>query len=155
VLPRGADLHLGADASTARDGAGPALTTATLYEIRVPRRRFALIALACAVLFAAGCGDSGDSSDPGSSALGSPEVQTTARETDCTDWNEASVEEQRVIVDAIAEFEGGAPTGTQGRTLPDDEAFGLFDRACEQDYASAFKLYKLYVRAAAFQGAAP
>jgi hypothetical protein len=102
---------------------------------------------------ATGCGDSGDSSDPGSSALGSPDLQSTAREADCTDWDGASVEEQRVIVDSIAEFEGGAPTGTQGRTLPDDEAFGLFDRFCGQDYARAFKLYKLYVRAAAFQGA--
>ena len=109
----------------------------------------------CGVVLATGCGDSENSGDPRSSALGSTEVQITARETDCTDWNEASVEEQRVIVDAIAEFEGGAPTGTQGRTLPDDEAFGLFDRACEQDYASAFKLYKLYVRAAAFQSAQP
>jgi hypothetical protein len=71
------------------------------------------------------------------------------------DWNEASVEDQRVIVDSIAEFEGGAPTGTQGRTLPDEQAFELFDRACEQDYASAFKLYKVYVRAAAFQAAQP
>jgi hypothetical protein len=71
------------------------------------------------------------------------------------DWNEASVEDQRVIVDSIAEFEGGAPTGTQGRTLPDEQALELFDRACEEDYASAFKLYKVYVRAAAFQSAQP
>jgi hypothetical protein len=155
MLPRGADLHLGADAATARDGAGPALTTTRLYEIRAPHRRFALVALVCGVVFAAGCGDSEDSGDTGSSVLGSPDVQTTARETDCMDWNEASVEDQRAIVDSIAEFEGGAPTGTQGRTLPDDQAFDLFDRACEQSYASAFKLYKLYVRAAAFQSAQP
>lgn len=109
----------------------------------------------CAALLAVGCGDSDQASDPGSSALGSPDVQTTARETDCTDWKAVSVEEQQVIVESIAEFEGGAPTGTPGRTLPDDEAYDLFERFCEKDYASAFKLYKIYVRAAAFQGAQP
>jgi hypothetical protein len=113
------------------------------------------MALACGVALATGCGDSSDSSDPGSSALGSPDVQTTAREADCTDWNGASVEEQQVIVESIAQFEGGAPTGTPGRTLPDDQAFELFERACEQEYARAFKLYKLYARAAAFQAAEP
>ena len=53
-------------------------------------------------------------------------------------------------MDAIAEFEGGEPTGTRGRTLPEDEAYDLFERFCDKEYASAFKLYKLYVRAAAF-----
>jgi hypothetical protein len=108
-----------------------------------------------AAVLAAGCGDSEDASDSGSSALGSPEVQTTARETDCTDWNGATVEERQIIVEAIAEFEGGAPTGTPGRTLPDDEAYELFQRFCEKDYAIAFKLYKIYVRAAAFQPEQP
>jgi hypothetical protein len=107
------------------------------------------------MLVAAGCGDSDDSSDPGSSALGSPEVQTSAREADCNDWNGASIEERQIIVKSIAEFEGGAPTGTAGRTLPDDEAYDLFQRLCEKDYASAFKLYKIYVRAAAFQSVEP
>ena len=101
-------------------------------------------------MLVAGCGDSDDSSDPGSSALGSPELQTSAREADCAVWNRASVEEQQVIVESIAEFEGGGPTGTPGRTLPEDQAFDLFQRFCEKDYASAFKLYKIYVRAAAF-----
>ena len=87
--------------------------------------------------------------------MGSPEVQTSARETDCTDWNDATVEERQIIVESIAEFEGGAPTGTAGRTLPDDEAYEVFQRFCEKDYAAAFKLYKIYVRAAAFSGGSP
>jgi hypothetical protein len=114
------------------------------------------VVLACLVAaLAAGCGDSEDSADPGSSALGSSDLQTTAREADCTDWDDASVEERRVIVESIAEFEGGAPTGTPGRALPEDEAYDLFERLCEQEYASAFKLYKVYARAAAFQSAQP
>jgi hypothetical protein len=112
------------------------------------------VVVVCA-LVAAGCGDAEDGSDPGSSALGSPDVQTSAREADCADWNRASVEDRQVIVESIAEFEGGTPTGTVGRTLPDDEAYDVFERFCEKDYASAFKLYKIYVRAAAFQPAQP
>jgi hypothetical protein len=107
------------------------------------------------MLVAAGCGDSDTASDRGSSALGSPEVQTSARETDCMDWNDAAVEERQIIVESIAKFEGGAPTGTTGRTLPNDQAYEVFERFCEKDYAAAFKLYKIYVRAAAFAGESP
>lgn len=104
----------------------------------------------------AGCGgDSDEPADRDSAALGSPEVELTAREADCDAWDRASVEQRQMIVESIAEFEGGAPTGTVGRTLPDDEAYALFDRACAEDYARAFKLYKVYVRAAAFQNAEP
>ena len=134
-----AELHLGPDASPTDSVTGP---------------RLALL-IACIAALAVGCGDSDDASDSGSSALGSPEVQTTARETDCTDWNDATVEERQIIVESIAEFEGGAPTGTAGRALPDDQAYEVFQRFCEKDYASAFKLYKIYVRAAAFSGAEP
>ena len=120
------------------------------------RHRQVTVVLAClAAALAAGCGDSDDASDSGSSALGSPEVQTTAREADCTDWNDATVEERQIIVESIAKFEGGAPTGTAGRTLPNDQAYEVFQRFCEKDYAAAFKLYKIYVRAAAFAGESP
>jgi hypothetical protein len=114
-----------------------------------------LAGLLLTVIVGVGCGDSDDASDPGSSALGSPELQTSAREADCADWKAATAEEQQVIIDSVAEYEGGEPTGTRGRFLPEEKAYELFDRACEQDYASAFKLYKVYARAAAFQSASP
>ena len=106
----------------------------------------------CGALVAAGCGDDEDRSDPGSSAIGSPDVQTSARETDCADWNRASAEDRQVIVESIAEYEGGGTTGTTGRSLPTEQAYDVFDRFCDRDYATAFKLYKIYVRAAAFSG---
>ena len=133
---------MGGNSPAARHGGG-----------NVPK--VALLAVCAGAFLGAGCGDSDDASDSGSSALGSPDVQTTARETDCTDWNDATVEERQIIVESIAEFESGAPTGTTGRTLPEDEAYELFQRFCENDYASAFKLYKIYVRAAAFAGESP
>ena len=111
--------------------------------------------LACALLVGAGCGDDEDRTDPGSSAIGSPDVQTSAREADCADWNRASVSDQQVIVESIAEFQGGGPSGTVGRTMPTEQAYEVFERFCENDYASAFKLYKIYARAAAFTEPSP
>jgi hypothetical protein len=103
----------------------------------------------------AACGDSEDRADSGSSAVGSPDVRLTAREADCTDWNEASVEQRGVIVDSLAEFEGGPTTEGAGPTLPGDEAYDLFERTCADEAAGAFKLYKIYARAAVFQNAEP
>ena len=123
---------------------------AATLRLRSRARRWAPVALACGVLVAAGCGDDEDRGDPGSSALGSPDVQTSVRQADCDDWNRASVEDQQVIVESIAEFEGGGSTGTVGRTMPTEQAYEVFGRFCDEDYASAFKLYKIYVRAAAF-----
>ena len=39
--------------------------------------------------------------------------------------------------------------------LDDKRAYKLFDSLCAQHFARAFKLYKLYERAAAFVGHAP
>jgi hypothetical protein len=107
----------------------------------------------CAGLLLGCGGDSDDAADRDSAALGSPDVQTSAREADCDDWNRASVEDRQVIVESIAEYEGGGPSGTVGRTMSAEQAYEVFERFCERDYASAFKLYKIYVRAAAFAGA--
>jgi hypothetical protein len=78
----------------------------------------------------------------------------SARFVDCTDWRKATPTERSGTVDAIRRFAGG-PTGTPGRegaTLPDDTAYDLFERACRNDFARHFKLYKLYTRAAALGG---
>ena len=48
----------------------------------------------------------------------------------------------------------GGPTGTgdtNGSTLPDRKAYDLFEGTCRQSFATRFKLYKLYTRAAGFQ----
>jgi hypothetical protein len=43
----------------------------------------------------------------------------------------------------------GSPAG-HGATLPDARAYELFQHYCAYGFASQFKLYKLYTRAAAF-----
>ncbi len=72
---------------------------------------------------------------------------------DCTDWKEASVEGRLGTIAQIEEFTGGPIAGTDasGNTLDDQRAYDLFENVCSNDYARAFKLYKLYGRAAAFQ----
>lgn len=83
-------------------------------------------------------------------------MELTAREADCTDWNDASVEERQATIEALREFERGAATaGGSGVTIPDDRAYELFESYCANEFARAFKLYKLYARAAAFQPAGP
>jgi len=101
-------------------------------------------------LLLAGCG--GDTSGNESSGAG-VNVGAPINLADCTNWNDASVEERLGTVAQIEEFTGGPIAGTEGsgRILEEQEAYDMFERACEPDYARAFKLYKLYGRAAAFQ----
>ena len=109
------------------------------------------LTLIVSIALGAGCGGDSSETDSGSSAVGSPEPEVTAREADCTDWNDADVEERQATIDALREFEGGPTTGGTGATLPDDRAYELFENYCANEFARAFKLYKLYARAAAFQ----
>jgi hypothetical protein len=72
----------------------------------------------------------------------------------CADWREASVRERQATVQALEEFAGGrsGSPGGRGATLEEDEAYDLFERSCDKEFARGFKLYKLYTRAAAFRG---
>jgi len=56
----------------------------------------------------------------------------------------------------VAQIESviGGPTGSpagHGRTLPRERAYEVLDGWCDRDFAGAFKLYKLYSRAVAFE----
>jgi hypothetical protein len=106
--------------------------------------------LVLAVLLA-GCG--GDTAGNQSSDAG-VDVGEPINLADCTDWNEASVEGRLGTVAQIKQFTGGPIAGTDetGNVLDDQKAYDLFENVCSNTYARAFKLYKLYGRAAAFQG---
>jgi hypothetical protein len=111
--------------------------------------RIALAGALCTGALLAGCG--GESATP-PPVPGTPSgLQLSARQSDCTDWNEATVDQRGATIDAIREFEGGPTTGGTGAVLADEDAYRLFENYCSQDFARAFKLYKLYARAAAFQ----
>ncbi len=110
----------------------------------------ALIVAACAAL--AGCGD-----DEPAQSVGGPDLGVPVRLADCADWRDATVRERLGTVAQLRDFAGGAtgsPAG-HGAVLDDQRAYDLLDHQCATDYTSAFKLYKLYTRAAAFQPAQP
>ena len=100
-------------------------------------------------LVLAGClGSDGEQAPSDAGARLGPSV----RLTDCRDWREFSPRERSATIRELRAFSGG-PTGSpagRGTTLDDDDAYRLFDGYCEQPFAGAFKLYKLYTRAASF-----
>jgi hypothetical protein len=100
----------------------------------------------------AGCGESTPSD--GSDAGVGPALAAPINLADCTDWQQASVEERLGTIDQIRDFVGGPVPGTGGRgvALEDEQAYDLFENYCENEFARGFKLYKLYSRAAAFSG---
>ena len=109
----------------------------------------AAVAAGLAVLALSACGGGGQPSVAGGPRIGQP-TQLVA----CADWNDADIRERYGTIEALRQFAGG-PTGSpagHGATIEDDEAYDLFERWCGESYASGFKLYKLYTRAAAFSG---
>jgi hypothetical protein len=88
-----------------------------------------------------------------------PNVGQPINLADCHDWQQANVEQRLGTIDQLKGFASGpiignnasSPSGT-GSVLDDKQAYDLFNRWCEQTYARGFKLYKLYQRAAAFEG---
>jgi hypothetical protein len=112
-----------------------------------------LVALAIA---AAGCGGDSTSEQEAPAQLG-PDLGTPINLASCEDWLKGDAGERLGTIRQIREFAGG-PIGTgdlRGATLEDEQAYELFERWCADEFARAFKLYKLYTRAAAFSSQFP
>jgi hypothetical protein len=78
------------------------------------------------------------------------------RYAECGDWRKGSIDQRRGTLRQIREFAGG-PVGSsqgiqKGRVLDDDQAYQLIDNYCSKRFARGFRIYLLYVRAAAFAG---
>jgi hypothetical protein len=115
----------------------------------------ALIVLAIVALLG-GCG--GGSSTQPQVDVG-PNVGQPINLADCHDWNQANTEQRLGTIQQLKDFAGGPVVGNnasspagRGSVIDDKDAYNLFNRYCEQDFARGFKLYKLYERAAAFTG---
>ncbi len=106
------------------------------------------LAIACAALLA-GCGGS-DSSNTASGA--GPRIAVPLRLADCTDWKKADAAERLGTIAELRNFAGGpiGQTPGHGNVLEDKAAYNLLQNYCANYFARGFKLYKLYVRAAAF-----
>ena len=118
--------------------------------------RIAAPAALAVVGILAGCG--GGSGNQPQVDVG-PNVGQPISLADCNDWNQANTEQRLGTIKQLKDFAGGpvvgnsatAPSGT-GAVLDDKQAYDLFNRYCAASFAGAFKLYKLYERAAAFEG---
>ena len=109
-------------------------------------------ALAAAVCVLGGCGGgSSNTAGPASTPSAAAADAGTIRAADCRYWNATDATQHRSLLAAMRAFFGAtADNGERGATLSDSAATRLLDGACKPAYARAFKLYKLYGRAAAF-----
>ena len=88
-------------------------------------------------------------------AAASPAVNGTIRLASCEDWKRATGPQRfgtlRVLAGLSAGPVPGRP-GLRGPVLDDQQGYDMLERSCAPAMASAFKLYKLYDRSAAFVG---
>jgi hypothetical protein len=106
-----------------------------------------LVAAAAAALPACGDVATGDESVSG---VGQERVGSVAALAQCSDWNAGTEEErQATIADIQRQLEQAGADGPTPQ-LPTDEAYDLFERACANEFAAGFRLYKVYARGAAF-----
>jgi hypothetical protein len=112
-------------------------------------RRAALACAAVAAAVIAGCGG-GKTNEPPVGA--GPVLGAPVRLASCDDWNAGSVNERLGTIAEIENYVGGPVSGTAstGPVLDTQQAYDLFENTCSASFASAFRLYKLYARAAAF-----
>ena len=73
----------------------------------------------------------------------------------CRDWRAGSTEERFATIEDIRGQLTPQTSANENSGLPDEEAYDLFQRVCAREYASAFRLYKVYVNRAGFEALEP
>ncbi|MEX2196657.1 MAG: hypothetical protein WD844_15360 [Thermoleophilaceae bacterium] len=120
-------------------------------------RRAGIVVVAVAATGALSFALFGDGSDqagagderylPGNSRAGAGGALSQVPEADCSQWRRGSPRQRSNVVEEL----GALFDRNGGARLPGDYATGVLDRACAEDFASAFKLWKVYERALGFQ----
>jgi hypothetical protein len=103
---------------------------------------------------AGGCGSSGQASEP--ALHSSQDVGESVRSDTCEQWIRGTRAQRDGTLIRLRKF-AGAPVGSSafmknGPVLTDQRARRIFNDFCSRPFARAFKLYKLYTRAAGFIG---
>jgi hypothetical protein len=119
-------------------------------------RRAGLVAIAVILAGAAALpllgGDGGDQADEGRNLpgtfRGASSSVSQAPDADCDGWRAGTPAQRRR---AVADIEAAFGRNGKGAVLPADQASATFDRACAEEFAGPFKLWKLYEHALAFQ----
>jgi len=107
------------------------------------------VALFLAVAMA-GCGDGEGDSNAEVKPLGPLLAGSVAHLAQCKHWVGGSRERKLATIEDIRAQVNRRDTGIRAPALSDEEALGLFDRACSNDFARSFRLYVVYARAAGF-----
>ena len=107
------------------------------------RRPLALVAIAAAMALGA-CGDDAKKAQPLGAKLGG----SVAQLANCSDWAGGGRESKLATIADIRNQVNREDSGVDSPPLSDDEAMKLFDRECAKPYASSFRLYVIYARAA-------
>lgn len=102
-----------------------------------------------------GCGGSGGSKKKADYTKG-PGVARSLQAANCADWQRGTEFQRRRTVVQLRGFAGG-PIGSssgiqRGPVLDDERAYKVLQSYCINYFARAFRLYKLYQRAASFVG---
>ncbi len=122
-----------------------------LKRSRKLRDRALLAAAVVSLALIAGCGD-GESADggiePAETGVGQVTAGSVAQLAQCQDWTEGTPEEQLATIIDIRSQVNKDTADISSSSLTNDEAQGVFDRACSNDFAATFRLYVLYARAA-------
>jgi hypothetical protein len=116
------------------------------------RRGAAAATVVVLSLGAVACGDdeNGARGDRDVKPLGETLAGSVAPLAQCKDWVGGSRERKLATIDDIRAQVSRRDTGIRSPALTDEEALGLFDRACSNRFARSFRLYVLYARAAGF-----
>lgn len=83
----------------------------------------------------------------GSEALA---VKRNLQSADCGDWKRLSPAERKEVIVHLEDAVAGSRK--EGRTLPRDAAYRIFEGRCREYAARGFLLYEMYTRAASFYG---
>jgi hypothetical protein len=118
--------------------------------MRSSREKRLALALALVLLAVAGCGGSDEKAGREVKPLGELLAGSVAPLAQCKDWVGGSHERKLATIEDIRSQVNRRDTGITAPALSDEEALGLFDRACSNSYARSFRLYVLYARAAAY-----
>jgi hypothetical protein len=116
--------------------------------------RIIAVAMLCAVLLA-GCGETGSRQGPRSGGIRPAVVGSAASLANCGEWKKATPKQRRFTVDDLRGQLTSQSDKTARSVLSDERAYEVFQHACKQSYADNFRLYKLYVNAAALEPLRP
>lgn len=117
---------------------------------RVAVALIALVVAAGAIVAISASGSDGSKPEAPVYGVGQVRGTSVAALAQCSDWNEGTEAEKQATIDDIYDQMNQENSGGPTPDLPDDEAYALFERSCAPPYAAGFRLYKLFIRAAAF-----